>query len=73
MAYPKVAANYVLRGELLMKQGDTPGAIADFQKALDLAVVQVEVEAWGVVAQSVQDRALVGLREALKRAAHEER
>ncbi|MBI1256121.1 MAG: hypothetical protein GC204_01500 [Chloroflexi bacterium] len=73
MAYPNVAANYVLRGELLLKQRDTPGAIADFGKALDLAMVQVDVEDWGVVAQSVQDRALVGLREALKRAARGER
>ncbi|MEO8393756.1 MAG: tetratricopeptide repeat protein, partial [Chloroflexota bacterium] len=64
-AYPNVAANYVLRGELLLKQGDTPGAIADFRKALDLAMVDVEKEDWGVVAQSVQDRALVGLRDAL--------
>ena len=69
MAYPNAAANYVLRGELLLRQGDTPGAIADFRKALDLAMVQVEVEDWGVVAQTVQDRALVGLRDALKRAA----
>jgi hypothetical protein len=68
-AYPDVAANYVLRGELLLKQGDTPGAIADFRQALDLAMADVEKEDWGVVAQSVQDRALVGLRDALSRTA----
>jgi tetratricopeptide (TPR) repeat protein len=68
-AYPHVAANYVLRGELLLKQGDTPGAIADFRRALDLAAAQVDKEDWGVVAQSLQDRALVGLRDALNSAA----
>jgi len=68
-AFPNIAANYVLRGELLLRQGDTPGAIADFRKALELAAAQVDVEDWGVVAQSVQDRALVGLRDALNSAA----
>jgi len=68
-AFPNVAANYVLRGEFLLRQGDTLGAIADFRKALELAAVQVEADDWGVVAQSVQDRALVGLRDALNSAA----
>ena len=68
-AYPDVAANYVLRGELLLKQGDTLGAISDFRRALELAAEQVETEDWGVVAQAVQDRALAGLRDALHRAA----
>jgi hypothetical protein len=68
-AYPDVAANYVLRGELLLRQGDTLGAISDFRHALRLAAEQVETEDWGVVAQAVQDRALAGLRDALRRAA----
>jgi len=72
-AYPHVAANYVLRGELLLKQGDMTGAIGDFQHALDLAMADVEKEDWGVVAQNVQDRALVGLRDALNRSVREER
>lgn len=68
-AYPDVAANYVLRGELLLRQGDTLGAISDFRHALRLAAAQVETEDWGIVAQAMQDRALAGLRDALRRAA----
>jgi hypothetical protein len=68
-AYPDVAANYVLRGELLLRQGDTLGAISDFRHALRLAAEQMETEDWGVVAQAVQDRALAGLRDALRCAA----
>ncbi|MCC6804721.1 MAG: hypothetical protein IT319_17695 [Anaerolineae bacterium] len=68
-AYPDVAANYVLRGELLLRQGDTLGAISDFRHALTLAAHQMETDDWGVVAQAVQDRALAGLRDALRRAA----
>jgi len=69
LAYPEVPANYVLRGELLLKQGDLFGAIADFRKGYELAAEGVENEDWGVVAQGLQDRALVGLRDALYRAA----
>ena len=68
-AYPDVASNYVLRGELLLKQNDTLGAISDFRRALELAAPQVETDDWGVVAQAAQDRALAGLRDALRRAA----
>ncbi len=68
VTYPEVAANYVLRGELLLRQGDTLGAIADFRRGLDLALEQMEQEDWGMVAQAVQDRALAGLRDALYRA-----
>jgi hypothetical protein len=68
-AYPTVASNYVLRGELLLKQNDTLGAISDFRRALELAAPQVETDDWGVVAQAAQDRALAGLRDALRRAA----
>jgi hypothetical protein len=59
----------VLRGELLLRQGDLFGAIADFRKGYELAAVRLETEDWGVVAQGLQDRALVGLRDALNRAA----
>ncbi len=67
--YPDTAANYVLRGELLLKRGDLFGAIADFRRGYELAATDVENEDWGVVAQGLQDRALVGLRDALYRAA----
>ena len=69
LAYPDTAANYVLRGELLLKRGDLFGAIADFRRGFDLAAADLESEDWGVVAQGLQDRALVGLRDALQRAA----
>jgi hypothetical protein len=68
-AYPDVASNYVLRGELLLKQNDTLGAISDFRRALEIAAPQVETDDWGVVAQAAQDRALAGLRDALRQAA----
>ena len=68
VAYPNVAANYLLRGELLFHQGDTIGAISDFRKALQLAAEQAETDDWGVVAQALQDRALADLRDALRRA-----
>ena len=68
-AYPDVPVNFLLRGELLLGQGDTLGAITDFRRALELAAQQVDTEDWGVVAQTVQDRALAGLRDALRRAA----
>ena len=69
VTYPNVPANYVLRGEMLLKQGDTIGAVSDFRRALNLAGEQVETEDWGFVAQALQDRALVGLRDALYQAA----
>ncbi len=68
-AYPDAPANYVLRGELLFARGDLFGAIADFRRGYELAAIGVENEDWGVVAQSLQDRALAGLRDALYRAA----
>ena len=63
--FPDAPANYVLRGELLLSIGDSIGAAADFRRALELAVADVETEDWGLVAQALQDRALVGLRDAL--------
>lgn len=68
-AYPDAAANYVLRGELLLSMRDSIGAAADFRRALELAVTDVENEDWGLVAQALQDRALVGLRDALLQSA----
>ncbi len=68
-AFPDAPANYVLRGELLLDLGDTVGAAADFRRALELAVAEVGAEDWGLIAQALQDRALVGLRDALLRSA----
>ncbi len=68
-AYPDVPTNFLLRGELLLAKGDVHGAIMDFRRALELAEAAVEQEDWGLVAQTTQDRALAGLRDALRRAA----
>lgn len=61
-AHPNSAANYVLRGEMLLKLKRYTAAEMDFRRALDLAAAQVESEDWGVVAQVMQDRALAGLK-----------
>jgi len=64
--HPDAMTNYVLRGELYLKIGEYEAAYADFEQGLDLAATQVEEADWGVVAQTMQDRALVGLRAAAK-------
>ncbi len=66
-SYPEAASNYVFRGELLLKMGELAAAEADFQRGLELAAQQVEAHRWGIVAQAVQDRAYVGLKEARKK------
>ncbi|MBE2270657.1 MAG: hypothetical protein IAE80_20635 [Anaerolinea sp.] len=63
-AQPSAAANYVLRGESLLKLRRYGDAEMDFRRALELAAAQVESQDWGVVAQVVQDRALAGLKQA---------
>lgn len=66
-SYPDAAANYVLRGELLLKLGEAALAAADFRYALALTAAQVQTADWGLVAQTLHDRALVGLTRALRR------
>lgn len=61
---PQAAAVYVSRGEVYLQSGETAAAVQDFRQALALAGVQFKTEAWGVVAQSVRDRALRGLEQA---------
>jgi hypothetical protein len=68
-AYPDEPTNYLLRGELLLHQGDTHGAMMDFRRAIELASAAVEQDDWGIAAQAVQDRALKGLQDAVRRAA----
>jgi uncharacterized protein HemY len=58
---PEIPTNYVLRGELALETKDYPQATADFEKALELASLQVHTSRWGVVAQTMQDRAYAGL------------
>jgi hypothetical protein len=60
--YPQNPTNYVLRGELFLEQHQEELARSDFETALQLASEQVISDRWGLVAQSVQDRAIMGLR-----------
>ena len=62
--HPESPTNYVLRGELALGTKDYNQAVADFEKALELASAQVESNRWGVIAQSMQDRAYAGLTQA---------
>ncbi len=62
--YPTDAANYILRGELLLELGDAEAAARDFQRAESLALAQLTQDDWGVVAQTMRDRALAGLQTA---------
>lgn len=66
-SYPETAANYVFRGELLLKRRAYEQAADDFRHALELTTRQVRTAAWGLVAQALQDRALVGLEQAQRR------
>lgn len=66
--YPDSPTSYVLRGELALQTRDYGQAVADFEKALELAAVQVSEQNWGIVAQAMQDRAYAGLRQAKRRA-----
>lgn len=64
---PESAVNYVLRGEAYLDAGEYALAFADFQRGAEIAGTQVEQNDWGIVAQTVQDRALQGLKRAEKR------
>ena len=63
-AAPDAPVNYVLRGELRLKLRDRDQAAADFQRALALTDEAFRASDWGLVAQALADRALVGLRRA---------
>ena len=55
---------YVLRGELYLEARAYGPAYDDFSRALELAAEQVESANWGLIAQSMQDRAEMGLAKA---------
>lgn len=59
---PASAAAYLCRGESYLEAGDPASAAADFRQALALAEVQFKTETWGVVAQTLRDRAFRGLQ-----------
>lgn len=64
---PASAAPYVLRGEVHLARGSYALAAQDFEKGLALAQAQLAAEAWGLIAQALQDRALQGLERAQRR------
>lgn len=65
--HPEAPTNYVLRGELALETRDYEQAVADFEKGLELASAQVETSDWGILAQTMQERAYRGLKEARRR------
>lgn len=62
--YPDAPSNYVLRGEVSIKLGEYARAADDFRHALELATAQTQTDEWGLIAQSIQDRARYGLERA---------
>lgn len=70
--YPDVAANYVLRGELLLEAGDYAAAADDLRRGLELAAARLDAADWGLVAQTLQDRALAGLEHSERRLRRDE-
>lgn len=58
------AVLWVSRGEALLELGRAREAASDFQRALTLADEDLSTESWGVIAQAVRDRALLGLGQA---------
>jgi len=65
--HPDVAANYVLRGELHLKNNAPEQALEDFQQALELASYQLDRDNWGFLDQVMQDRALYGIKQAQRK------
>lgn len=66
-ANPDSPANYVLRAELYLQMGKYDLAVADFEIAQKLASEHLAVDNWGLIAQVMQDRALIGLANAKRR------
>lgn len=64
--YPEAPSNYVFRGEYHLAAHFYDQAVSDFQQALELASQQLEVEDWGLITQTMRDRALNGLERALR-------
>lgn len=62
--HPDVAENYVLRGEVNLALKRYDDAIMDFETALASLTIQVKTDRWGLIAQVMQDRAIMGLETA---------
>ncbi len=59
---PQAAINYVLRGELWLKNEQPEAAIADFQAGIALAEAELENSDWDYLQQTIIDRAQQGLK-----------
>lgn len=59
--YPDAPTAYMLRGELFLMRQEYYLAQADFETALTLAEAELAHDNWGLVQQSVIERALAGL------------
>jgi tetratricopeptide (TPR) repeat protein len=66
---PDLPALYLYRAEAYAGFGQFRQAVADFQRAAELADGQCKTKSWGVVAQVIRDRALRGLKQAQAQAA----
>jgi tetratricopeptide (TPR) repeat protein len=64
--HPEAASNYVLRGEIYLQLREYALARQDFERACERITEQLEQDRWGLVAQSLQDRAQHGLETALR-------
>ncbi len=65
---PDAAVNYVLRGELYLERGQFTRAAEDFAAALEIAEKEMrqDTQSLGVLAQTIQDRALTGYETAIR-------
>lgn len=59
---PDSPTNFVLRGELFLERREYHLAKADFETALELADAYEMDEGWGLIEQTMQDRALEHLK-----------
>lgn len=66
---PKTAVNYVLRGELYLERRQAELAAEDFATAYRLAEAELQRSGHtlGLLAQTIQDRALTGYEDAIRR------
>lgn len=61
-SFPNAPSNYVLRGEIYLELELYAEAKADFERAMRLAGQEFDNADWGLIAQSIRDRAFAGLR-----------
>ncbi|MCY3831515.1 MAG: hypothetical protein OXG85_00785 [Chloroflexi bacterium] len=59
---PNDMTRYVLRGELYLERREHELALADFERAVELAERLDDAKGWNIVEQVMRDRALYGLK-----------